>query len=128
MTSQNVGGYAFLIALVIAVFAGIATTFMSAAIAGVASIVVLVLVLLGLVVGLMNIHDKNITDFLVATIAIIMVGSSAGGLAVLDAFIPGFKLGALLVTIVTNIVLVAGAAALVVGLKQILNLATAGKK
>jgi len=127
MASQNVGGYAFLVAIVIAVLAGIAATFMSAAVVGMASVITLILVLLGLVMGWLNIHDKHITDFLVATIAVIMVGQSAGGLLVLDAFIPGFKLGAMLVAIVTNIVLVAGAAALVVGLKQILNLATMKK-
>jgi len=123
MASQKLGGYAFLVALIIAIIAGIVATFMSDMMAGLTGIVTLVLVILGLVVGFLNIHDKHISDFLIATIAVAMVGGTAGGLIGINAFLPGLQIGTLVATIVINIVAIAGAAALVVGLKQILALA-----
>ena len=59
--------------------------------------------------------------FLIAAIAIAMVGGSAGGLIGIDQVIA--PVGTLLATIVVNIVAIVGAAALVVGLKQIMALA-----
>ena len=123
MASQKLGGYAFLVALIIAVVAGIVATYMSDMMAGLAGVVTLVLVILGLVVGFLNVHDKHITDFLIATIAVAMVGGTAGGLVGIDLFLPALKIGTLCATVVINIVAIAAAAALVVGLKQIMTIA-----
>jgi hypothetical protein len=85
----------------------------------------LVLVVLGLVVGFLNIHDKHITDFLIATIAVAMVGGTAAGLVLLDTvpMISTLLIGTLCKNVVINVVAIAAAAALVVGLKQIMALA-----
>jgi hypothetical protein len=122
MASQKIGGYAYLLGIVIAVLAGIVGALAPTAIgAGTAGIILLVLVVLGLIIGYLNINDKRISDFLIATIAIAMIGGTAGGLAVLDTWVA--PLGTLCVLVVRNILAVAAAAALVVGMKQIMALA-----
>ena len=122
MASQKWGSYAFLIAIVIAVIAGIVGAFMPAMIgASAAGIITLILVVLGLIVGFLNIHDKHISEFLIAAIAIAIIGGTAGGLTVLDAWVP--PLGTMCVQIVLNIWAIAAAAALVVGIKQLMALA-----
>ncbi|MBN2462994.1 MAG: hypothetical protein JXB43_05275 [Dehalococcoidia bacterium] len=67
-----IGFWAFIIGLIIAVVVGImaalgmAASFMSA--------VIIILIILGLVIGFLNITAKEILLFLVATIALIVVG------------------------------------------------------
>jgi cell division protein FtsW (lipid II flippase) len=51
--------------------------------------VVLVLVILGIIVGLFNITSKEIIPFLVAAIALVVVGSVGGPLVTLDKVIDG---------------------------------------
>jgi len=121
MASQKIGSYAFLIGVIIAVIAGLVSVYAESLMAGTVGIITLVLVILGLIVGFLNIKDKHITDFLIAAIAVAMVGGTAGGLIGINQVVP--TLGTLLATIVINIVAIVGAAALVVGLKQIFALA-----
>ena len=120
MASQKVGSYAFLLGVLIAVIFGIVAVVAADLVNGMAGIVTLVLVVLGLIVGFLNIHDKHISDFLIAAIAIAMIGGTAGGLIALDSVLPG--LGAILVNIVLGIQALVVAAALVVGLKKIFSL------
>ncbi|NQV08470.1 hypothetical protein HQ529_01310 [Candidatus Woesearchaeota archaeon] len=75
-----------------------------------------VLVVLGLVVGFLNIGDKDATPFLIATIALMTVG--AAGLAAVPTV--GMFIGNML----TNIVAFVAPAALVVGLKEVYQLAS----
>jgi len=121
MASQKVGSYAFLVGILLAIIIGVLAAFVPATVQGVAGITTLLLVVLGLIVGILNIKDKHITDFLVAAIAVAMVGGTAGGLLALDQMIK--PVGTMLVLIIGNIVAMAVAAALVVGLKQIFALA-----
>jgi hypothetical protein len=107
--------------VLLAIILGVLATFAPSSIQGLAGITTIVFVVLGLIVGLLNIKDKHITDFLVAAIAVAMVGGVAGGLNSLDLVIK--PVGTMCVLIVTNIVAMAVAAALVVGLKQIFALA-----
>lgn len=65
---KKIGPWAFLIGLVLAVLAG----FFAAADAT----IVLVLAVLGIVVGLLNVSDKETVPFLVATIAFMLAASS----------------------------------------------------
>ncbi len=78
MVSQKVGSYAFLLGVVIAVLAGLVQlvelVLGTVLIPGIAPWVAIVLVVLGLIVGLLNIHDKHVSDFLIATIAVAMIG------------------------------------------------------
>ena len=123
MASQKVGSYAFLLGVIIALIAGIvaaADAIMgSAMMAGAAGWIALILVILGLIVGFLNIKDKHITDFLIATIAVAMIGL----VALNPATIVVDPIVVLINAIVGNIVTLVAPAALIVGLKQILSLA-----
>ena len=128
MVDQKIGSMAFMAGFAIAVLVGIAhaadliieTNIINSDIAGIIS---LVLVILGLVVGYMNIKDKHITDFLIATVAVAIIGLVA--LSPATAVVAGVT-SPIVVTInsiVGNIVTLVAPAALVVGLKQIMALA-----
>jgi hypothetical protein len=119
MASQKIGNYAFLAGIVIALVMGVAGGL--GLLQSVGAYIPLVMVVLGLIIGLMNIHDKHISDFLIATIAIILVGGTAAGLLTLNEVVT--PLGTICQMIVGYIVALAAPAALVVGLKQIFNLA-----
>jgi len=121
MASQKIGSYAFLIGIIIAIVLGIVAVLVPSVLGNTSGLIALVLVILGLIVGFLNIKDKHISDFLIATIAVTVVGGTAGGLILLDQVIS--PAGTILAAIVGNVVALAAPAALVVGLKQIWALA-----
>ena len=104
---ETAGKWVFLASIVIAVIAG--------AVAAADFSVVAVLAVLGLIVGLLNVTEKESTAFLVATIALALLSVSLGSL--LDSV-------AMLKAIITNIGTVAGAAGLVVALKTVWSLSS----
>ena len=104
---EIVGKWAFLIGLIIAVLAGI----VEAADIYIVPQLTLILVVLGLVVGFLNITEKNVIKLLVAIIAL----TSVGGAAV--AAIPAIN--TYLLAMLANIIAFAGAAGLVVAVKAI---------
>ncbi len=123
MKSTNAGEWAYLVSVVIAVLAGIG----AAAGFGSSSWVAVLLVILGAIVGLLNISEKETTSFLVATVALIVaslgatVAGDAGAFLPLNV-IPG--LGTLINAIVANIAIFAAPAAIIVAVKAIMNLAS----
>ncbi|UCH50720.1 MAG: hypothetical protein JSV54_06805 [Chloroflexota bacterium] len=92
-----IGFWAFVVGLVIAVVVGIMSALGMAG-AGLMSAVIIILIILGLVVGFLNITAKEILLFLVATIALIVVG---GVFAPLSTFGIGAMLDAILALIAT---------------------------
>lgn len=112
MVSEKVGAWAFILGVVIAIIAGLAASALDAITAG---YITLVLVILGLIVGLLNIEDKQVTGFLIAAIALIAVGT-----ANLSA-IP--YVGLYLSVMVINIAAFVAPAALVVALKEVYDIA-----
>jgi hypothetical protein len=64
----QVGFWAFIVGLVVALIAGI--------VAPANSVVAIILLVLGVIVGFLNITAKEITLFLVAAIALILVGNA----------------------------------------------------
>ena len=123
MVSQKVGSYAFLAGIIIAIIAGLvkALDFMmgTSLMEWTAGWIAIILVILGLIVGFLNIQEKKVTDFLIATIAVAMVGL----VALTPAALVVDPIVMLINSIVGNIVTLAAPAALVVGLKQIISLA-----
>ena len=125
MKTGKIGEWAYLVSVVIAVLAGVA----AAAGFGASAWVAVLLVILGAVVGLLNISEKETTAFLVATVALIVASLGAdptgasGTFAVLNV-IPG--LGTLINAIVANIAVFAAPAAIIVAVKAIMNLASKG--
>ena len=105
---KKIGHYAFLVAVLLAVLAGLVPSLQ-------VDWVIWTLIVLGLVVGFLNITAKETTEFLVATIALMMVGTA--GLSVIPTA------GMIIKTILINIQAIVVPAALVVALKAIYALA-----
>jgi len=116
-SDSNVGYYAFLLGILIAVVAGLVAA--AGQLDAVASGTVgLVLIILGLVVGLLNLIEKDVTAFLLAVVALTAVGATAGGLALIP------YIGTPLASIINYIAAFVTPAAVVVALKTIWDLAT----
>jgi hypothetical protein len=103
---EKIGTWAFLIGVLIAVVAGLISSLPATQVAW-------VLVILGLVVGFLNIRAREAQEFLVACIAILVV-AGMGGLP---------PLGRTLGTILTNMIAFVAPAALLVSLRAIWQLA-----
>jgi hypothetical protein len=112
MPYEKIGGWAFILGVVIAIVAGLASGALDAASAG---YVTLALVILGLVVGFLNVGDKQVNDFLIAAIAVVLLGTANLGV------IP--MIGMYLASMVLNVAAFVAPAALVVALKAVYNLA-----
>jgi len=106
---KKLGHYLFLAGVVIAILAGIVTDVMET------SIVVTVLLILGVIVGFLNITHKETGTFLIASIVLMVAGVAP------VSMIPG--IGVYLQAILLNIVTFVAPAALVVALKVIYKLA-----
>lgn len=108
------GHYAFLIGIVIAVLTGIFGGIWNVAYTAA------FLVFLGLIVGFMNISRKETTPFLVAAIALIMIGTAGiTSMTSLLGVIISVDFGEYITAILTNFVAFVSPAALVVALKAI---------
>ena len=115
MVSQKVGGWAFILGVVIAIIAGLASTFAQMY----SGYVLLVLVVLGIIVGFLNVKDKEVVNFLIAAIALMAVGTA--NLVSINLAIP--MLGTLIQSVVQNIAAFVAPAALVVALREVQNIA-----
>ena len=102
----KIGHWAFIVGVLLAIVAGLIPQLQTVT-------VTWILVILGLVVGLLNITAKETTEFLVAVIALMIVGSAGA--------IPA--LGGIVLAILANIVALSAPAALIVALKAIYALA-----
>ena len=107
MELDLIGKWAFIAALVVAVLAAFITAIEP-------TTILLVLFILGLIVGLLNIDKTNTTEFLVATIALLAVGS-LGALSIGQLATPIDYLQEIL----NNFTVVVAASALVVSIKAI---------
>jgi hypothetical protein len=108
---STVGFWAFIAGLVIAVVVGILAALGFAG-AGLMSAVIIVLIILGLVVGFLNITAKEMLLFLVATIALIVVGGVFAPLNV-------FRIGAILDAILALVATLMAPAAVVAAIKAL---------
>lgn len=106
--SEQLGKWAFIIGLIVAVLAGFITTY--------ATYTLLILFVLGLVVGFINITEKIVIKFLVAVIALLSLGvgslNALGVLGIVNSY---------LMAILGNFISFVGAAALVVSIKAIID-------
>ena len=118
------GGYAFLIGFILAVLLGLVSGLVAGAVGEAGWVILVILIILGLIVGLVNIKDEHINEFLIAVIAVSMIGVLPIQ-QVMGLYAP---LGTVLGSILSNIVAFAAPAALVLGLKQIWVLGYSKKK
>ena len=109
----RIGQYAFIVGVILAILAAL----VSSAVSAYQGVIVLVLVILGLVVGFLNITEKEMTPFLVAAVALIVTGTASNSLTVIPA------VGMYLEAIVKNIAVFVTPGALIVSLKAVNALA-----
>ena len=114
--AHTIGSYAFLIGILIAVIVGTIMGGMPAVFSGASGIILLALIILGLVVGF-YIKGEHKSDFLIAVIAIAMVGSIT--VQQVGELIP--QIAPMVTIVFQNIVAFSAPAALIVGLRQILS-------
>ena len=112
--AMKIGQWAFILGIALAIIVGVFT--LSETVAGT---VTLVLVILGLIVGFLNITEKETTPFLIAAIALLATGSAVDSLKV----IPPKVLGDFLASSVNNIAAFVTPAAILVAVKAIWALA-----
>ena len=107
MKLEQIGHWSFILGVIIAMVAGLAG-------AAYAEAAALLLVVLGIIVGFLNISERETTSFLVAAIALLLTG--AAGLEKLPA------IGSYLGPILTNISTFVAPAAVIVALKAVYEL------
>ncbi|PIU21648.1 MAG: hypothetical protein COT15_01240 [Candidatus Diapherotrites archaeon CG08_land_8_20_14_0_20_34_12] len=109
--SEQLGSIAFILGVLLAIVAAVGGSL----VAEYMGYVTLLLVVLGLIVGFLNVSDKELIPFLVATIALMSVGNAT--LLPLDAVLN--PLGTYLQGIVSQIVVFVAPAAIILALKAI---------
>lgn len=104
----NVGKWAFIIGIILAIVAGFfAVPYLT-----------FILLVLGLVVGFLNIGHKNAHDYLVAAIALLLIGiASVQSLSVLNIALADW-----VQTVLANFIAFVAASALVVAIKAVVKL------
>jgi hypothetical protein len=112
---QTYGAYAFILAIIIAVIVGLASVAVDLG-PDMAKWIPVILVILGAVVGFLNIADKEIARFLLATIAFVVAGAAG------TMFMQIPEIGVYIAGILGYIAMVAAPAAVVVGLKEVWNI------
>ncbi len=100
---EKLGSWSFIIGLAIAVLVGLFT--------GASGLIITVLVILGIIVGFLNVTDKEVHGYLVAAIALMLAGGAS-----LES-IP--VIGNILARILSNIVVFVAPAAIIVAVKAI---------
>lgn len=112
-TMQMIGKWAFILGVLIALVLGLAAGYLGTNV----SYAVAILVILGLVIGFLNISSKEVTDFLIAAIALTALAATGAGLSQIPI------IGSYLQSMVNYIAFFVGPGALVVSLKAVYNLA-----
>jgi hypothetical protein len=98
---EMIGKWAFIIGLVISIIAGLVS---------IGSTGLAWLVILGIIVGLVNVTSKEVSGFLIATIALMMVGS-------VGLNIPG--VGSFVTSVVSAFTAFVAGAAFIVAIKEV---------
>jgi hypothetical protein len=106
-----IGFWAFIVGLIIAVVVGIVAAL---GMSGFMTAAIIILIILGLIIGFLNITAKEILLFLVATIALIVAGSVFAPLAT-----PGINIGNILDSILKLIATLMAPAAIVAAIKAL---------
>jgi hypothetical protein len=113
MANQKIGEYAFLVGVAIATLGAIAS-WAGALAATQQGWMSAVLVVLGVVVGLLNITEKESQPFLLATVALLVAGTAS--FAALNTAIP--NLGSFVDQIVANLSVFVAPAAVILAVKS----------
>ena len=126
MEMETISRWAYLLFVIIAVVAGLVVGYMAwsegswAAVANVNGVVLLVMLVLGIIIGITSITTKEVTPFLIATIALVVAASA-------NVWSPLDQIHALLdfwaTGILSYIVAFAAPAAVIIAIKEVLTIA-----
>ena len=108
----SIGSLSFLIGAGVAVIAGIVSP------SGTGTVLTSALIVLGIIVGILNVTTKEINSFLMATVSLVIV-SALGGAVLGQVAVIGTYLEAILVALLTFII----PSILIVALKSVYSLA-----
>jgi hypothetical protein len=117
----KVGAWAFTIGVVLALFAGVLAGFMKMSPQGTAMITGL-LVVLGLVVGFLNVSGEEVSKFLMASVAV-MIALFTAGSAIQSQITTLGTLGTMMWAVMSNINVFVFPATIIVAIKSIFALA-----
>lgn len=117
--NMSVGEYAFLGGVVLAALAGLLSNYLVEW----AGMIALLLLVLGLIVGFMNVSEKEATPFLVAVIALSLAGQANFGVINTIPGLTTLALGTLVNNILGLIAVFAAPAAVLVALKSVMSIA-----
>jgi len=117
MKTEKAGEYAALLCIIVAVLAGLAAPWL---VATTAAYIAILLVVLGIIIGLTTITEKEVTAFLITAIVFVVVGIAP--FAPID--VVAAPIGTILNAIVHNIAVFVAPAALIVGFKAVYALAS----
>ena len=123
ITPEKVGAWAFIIGVAIAIIAGLFGTslgMINPATGALEKNAVLVLGLLGVIVGILNVTDREVGLFLIAAIALLV---AAGGVSVLLSEIPSF--GVLLQQVLKCAIVFVAPGAAIVAIKALWDISRA---
>jgi uncharacterized membrane protein len=126
MEMEAISRWAYLLFVIIAVVMGLVVGYMAwsegswADVAGVNGWVLLIMLVLGIIIGLTSITTKEVTPFLIATIALIVAASANvwSPLSQIHALLDFWATG-----ILNYIVAFAAPAAVIIAVKQVLTMA-----
>ncbi|HRS42632.1 MAG TPA: hypothetical protein P5530_02025 [Candidatus Diapherotrites archaeon] len=108
----KIGAYIFIAGIVIAIISGILMNFMDPV------IITSVLMILGLIVGFLNVTEKEVKDYLLTAVCLVIVtalgGASIQNLMIIGPYLAGVLHSIMIFTIPT---------AIVVALKEIVSIA-----
>ncbi|MBT4166444.1 hypothetical protein HOE04_05380 [archaeon] len=107
MNTEQIGKWALIAGLLVAILAAFVTYFKP-------STILVTLFIIGLIIGFLNISQRETTSFLIAAIALLAVSGSLGALATLHQTTTNY-----LVDILSNFTAIISAAALVVSIKVV---------
>jgi hypothetical protein len=110
---QKVGRVAFIVGVIIALIAGYVSTIIGAA------TTTSVLIVMGLIVGFLNVTEKETKDYLLAAVSIVIVTSLGGNVLAGVGGIVGTYLSSVLVAVMTFVL----PAVIIVAIKAIYALA-----
>ncbi|MEK6978759.1 MAG: hypothetical protein AABW86_00920 [Candidatus Micrarchaeota archaeon] len=113
---EKIGEYAFILGVVLSLIIGV----FSAQVEAYQTLILGALAILGLIVGVLNITDKEIYNFLIATIALLAAASSVSALG----SILGTEVGSMIIGFVGGLAAFVSPAAVVVALKGVYNMAS----
>jgi hypothetical protein len=108
----KIGAYIFIAGIVIAIISGILMNVMSPV------IITSLLILLGLIVGFLNVTDKEVKDYLLTAVCLVIV-TSLGGTSIRSLMI----IGPYLAGVLNAIMIFTIPATIVVALKEIISIA-----